>query len=99
MALQAYRWLFSYLAQQCVEKLRLESGRCASAFEARNNSQVYYCRSLALAYIEVCAFLALLSILGHFVGIRCALFYWLGVYHTGLLVAFCEMPQVHRIIT
>uniref|UniRef100_A0A0B6ZWH1 Acyl-coenzyme A oxidase n=1 Tax=Arion vulgaris TaxID=1028688 RepID=A0A0B6ZWH1_9EUPU len=52
VSLEAYKWLVCYLLvesnQRLVEQMR--SGK--DAFTARNDSQAYYCRTLALAYIE-----------------------------------------------
>ncbi|XP_032080521.1 peroxisomal acyl-coenzyme A oxidase 3 isoform X2 [Thamnophis elegans] len=52
VSLSAYKWLVCYLLQESIQKLRRqEEGGCTD-FEAKNNSQVYYCRSLAIAFIE-----------------------------------------------
>ncbi|XP_026545471.1 peroxisomal acyl-coenzyme A oxidase 3 isoform X1 [Notechis scutatus] len=51
-SLRAYKWLVCYLLRGSIQKLRKQEESGCAEFEAKNNSQVYYCRSLAIAFIE-----------------------------------------------
>ncbi|XP_033628158.1 peroxisomal acyl-coenzyme A oxidase 3-like [Asterias rubens] len=52
VSLAVYKWLVVYLLQESMAKVKTEIQRGKDLFTARNDSQVYYCRSLAIAYIE-----------------------------------------------
>uniref|UniRef100_A0A671WKM0 Acyl-coenzyme A oxidase n=1 Tax=Sparus aurata TaxID=8175 RepID=A0A671WKM0_SPAAU len=50
--LEAYKWLVCFLLEKSQKRLQQQRAMGQDRFEAFNNSQVYYCRSLAMAYIE-----------------------------------------------
>ncbi|XP_069134207.1 peroxisomal acyl-coenzyme A oxidase 3-like [Argopecten irradians] len=52
VSLRAYKWLVGHLLVDSAERLKEQGRSGKDAFSARNDSQAYYCRSLALAYIE-----------------------------------------------
>ncbi|XP_053716978.1 peroxisomal acyl-coenzyme A oxidase 3 isoform X1 [Synchiropus splendidus] len=52
VSLAAYKWLLCYLLEESGKRLAQQRRECSTEFEARNNSMVYYCRSVSLAYIE-----------------------------------------------
>ena len=52
-AISAYEWLVCYLLHESDNKLKEELKSGKDNFTARNDSQVYYCRTLSIAYIEV----------------------------------------------
>ena len=49
---EALQWLVVYLLKRSAEKLKQEKCVRSDEFTAKNNSQVYFCRSLAIAYME-----------------------------------------------
>lgn len=49
---RAYQWLVSYLLRECHLKVEQLQAQGTDPFVARNNSQVYYCRNLAIAFVE-----------------------------------------------
>ena len=53
VVLDAYKWLVCYLLKDSDQRLQSQLAMGKDSFTARNDSQTYFCRSLALAYIEV----------------------------------------------
>ncbi|XP_077445813.1 peroxisomal acyl-coenzyme A oxidase 3 isoform X1 [Stigmatopora argus] len=54
VALAAYKWLVCFLLEESHQRLERLRTSGQDDFRARNDSQVYYCRDLALAYVEHC---------------------------------------------
>lgn len=52
VCLEAYKWLVCRLLVDSDQRLQKELSSGKDGFTARNDSQAYFCRSLALAYIE-----------------------------------------------
>ncbi|KAL8581251.1 hypothetical protein ACOMHN_038351 [Nucella lapillus] len=52
VCLDAYKWLVCHLLKDSNDRLQSQLSSGKDSFTARNNSQAYFCRSLALAYIE-----------------------------------------------
>jgi len=46
------QWLVVYYLKKSYERFNEQKDKGSDEFTAKNNSQVYYCRSLAMAYIE-----------------------------------------------
>ncbi|KAL4223611.1 acyl-Coenzyme A oxidase [Mactra antiquata] len=52
VVIDTYRWLICRLLVDSSQRLKSQLGAGHDGFTARNNSQVYYCRTLAIAYVE-----------------------------------------------
>ncbi|CAG2201412.1 ACOX1 [Mytilus edulis] len=53
VSLEAYRWLVVRLLVDSDARLKQQLDKGKDGFSARNDSQVYYCRTLAIAFIEM----------------------------------------------
>lgn len=53
VSVNAFRWLVCRLLVDSSQRFQSQMKKGSDGFTARNNSQAYYCRSLALAYIEL----------------------------------------------
>ncbi|XP_063396634.1 peroxisomal acyl-coenzyme A oxidase 3-like [Mytilus trossulus] len=53
VSLEAYRWLVVRLLVDSDARLKQQLDKGMDGFSARNDSQVYYCRTLAIAFIEM----------------------------------------------
>ena len=53
VVLAAYKWLLCYLLQQSSAELKRQTDRLGCRWKGACHAQVYYCRTLALAFIEV----------------------------------------------
>jgi hypothetical protein len=51
--LKAYKWLVCYLTQSTVERLKGQQSQGKDAFTAKNDSQVFFARTLSIAFVEV----------------------------------------------
>uniref|UniRef100_A0A3B4A3J0 Acyl-coenzyme A oxidase n=1 Tax=Periophthalmus magnuspinnatus TaxID=409849 RepID=A0A3B4A3J0_9GOBI len=53
VSVAAYKWLVCFLLDESFKRLQQQRSMGKDEFESRNNCQVYYCRSLSMAYIEL----------------------------------------------
>lgn len=62
--MEAYKWLICYLLKISSEKLECLTQQGVDAFTAKNNTQIYFLRTLSIVYIEVnnCIILVVLMI-------------------------------------
>lgn len=51
--MKAYKWLICYLLKSSSEKLEHLTQQGVDAFTAKNNTQIYFLRTLSIVYIEV----------------------------------------------
>lgn len=54
--LDAYKWLICYLLEITAHKFKLLQEQGENQFTARNETQVFYAKTLSLAFIEVSFF-------------------------------------------
>ncbi|XP_046681221.1 peroxisomal acyl-coenzyme A oxidase 3-like [Homalodisca vitripennis] len=50
--LKAYQWLICYLTKSTFQRLKINQSHGKDMFTAKNNSQVFFARTLSIAYIE-----------------------------------------------
>jgi acyl-CoA oxidase len=55
VACEAYQWLVAYLLNESQKKLEMELATGKDPLRARNDSQVYFCRHLSMAFVQYCA--------------------------------------------
>lgn len=49
----AYKWLICYLLKETYEKVNFLAGQGIDAFTVKNESQIFYAKTLSIVYAEV----------------------------------------------
>ena len=63
--MEMFDWLLCYMTRACYEKLDKSVKAGKDAFQAKNENQVFYSKTLSMIFIEVCTF-GLLVIKEHY---------------------------------